>query len=147
MSFEGVSGVPTAEIITHFVDGKLWVEQDRPLEQGYKMSGYSTYGVPVRVGLLKTIDRVINLEAYISGHPERIATPLTEAKISGDTVLVVLRRQDFGVNVTSGAFTSGTNALGAVSGLTSGIGFMAELASGLVAASALISIKVGVIGY
>jgi len=152
MAYTGVSGVPTAEIVASFADGRLWLEADRPVEQGYKMSGYSTYGVPFRVGHVDHIEKITALGAYISGQltpaGQSLAAPLEEARISGDTLLVVLRRNDI-PQFLSG-FLSGqtdTRAYGALSGITSGIGYMGELASGLTAISGFVSIKAQVIGY
>ena len=150
MPFKGVSGVPTAEIVAQFADGKLWVEEDRPVQWGYKTSGI---GVPVKIGYLDHIDRVVTLEAYISGFASRafignnrLLAPLHEAKVSGNTVFVVLRRTDQ-PTFLSGNTSGGTEAWGALAGITSGLGFGGELASGLAAISGYVNIKVGVIGY
>lgn len=153
MPFKGVSGVPTAEIVGQFVDGRLWVEEDRPVQWGYKTSGI---GVPVKIGLLDHIDRVVSLDAYISGFASgafignnRLLAPLHEAKISGNTVFVVLRRTDipgFLSGILSGQVI-GTQAWGALAGITSGLGFGEELASGNAAISGYVNIRVGVIGY
>lgn len=150
MGFKGVSGVPTAEIVGQFADGRLWVEEDRPVKWGYKTSGI---GVPVQIGYLDHIDRVVSLDAYISGFASgafignnRLLAPLHEAKISGNVVFVVLRRADLPAFL-SGTTSGGTEAWGALAGITSGLGFGGELASGLAAISGYVNVRVGVIGY
>jgi hypothetical protein len=170
-----------AEIIARFADGRLLVQEDKAVEQGYKMSGYSTYGVPVRIGYLKTVEKLLSLDAHMSGYPGidgRVEAPLREVKMSGDTILVVLRRGDVGspvmtgllsgltasgwltsgnwtasglclsgVITLTGPITSGNAALGALSGITSGLGYWEELTSGLTAISGKLKIVANVIGF
>lgn len=152
MAYKGISGVPTAEIVAKFADGKLWVEQDRPVQWGYKTSGI---GVPVQIGYLDHIDRVVSVDAYISGFASgafgggnRLLAPLQEAKVSGNIVFVVLRRTDL-PQFLSGFLSGATNlfAYGALAGITSGLGQGEELASGLAAISGYVHVRVGVIGY
>ena len=87
-------------------------------------------GVPVRVGLVKTIEKALSLDAYISGYPEcRVGVPLAEAVASGDVILVRLRRQDLMDDIwVSGSPKASTSML---SGITSGLNWKEELASGL----------------
>lgn len=141
-----------AEIIARFADGKLLVQEDKAVEQGYKMSGYSTYGVPFRIGHIKTVEKVISLDAYVSGYPGhegKLGVGLRETKTSGDTILVVLRRADAGAEgeYLSGHGTSGAAALNVLSGITSGLAYWGELTSGLTAISGLVKIQANVIGY
>lgn len=102
-----------AEIIARFADGRLLVQEEKLAEQGYKMSGYSTVGVPFRIGNIKTVEKILTLEAHVSGYGGELGSlvaPAKEAKISGDTLLVILRRCDLGSPTMTGTAT--------ISGLT-----------------------------
>lgn len=164
-----------AEIIARFADGRLLVQEDKAVEQGYKMSGYSTYGVPIRIGHVNSVEKVLSIDAYMSGYPGmagEIHAPLREILTSGDTILVVLRRMDIGqltltgiisgivasgiwlsgvANSISGGITvtgttiSGAASYGVLSGVTSGLGYLGELTSGLVAISGLLKVVANVI--
>jgi hypothetical protein len=136
------------EIVAQFSDGRLLVNEEKAVEQGYKMSGYSTYGVPYRIPNIKQIDKVVSLDANISGLyglAGKLDAQIAEAGVSGDTLLVVLRRADNPL-LASGAY-SGFPAFGSFAGITSGIAIGNELASGTTGISGLVRITANVIGY
>ena len=153
-----------AEIIARFADGRLLVQEEKLVETGAYASGK---GVAVRIGNVRVVERILSLEAFMSGYGEagRLLAPLKEATVSGDTIMVVLRRTDIGdplmtgtcygtiqaSGYTSGTITltgpigSGTAALGAVSNVTSGLGQYGEILSGAI--SGRLSIIANVIGF
>jgi len=131
-----------AEIIARFADGRLLVQEERVMGQEI-----ASGGVPIRIGLVKTVTKVLSLDAYLSGSPcERIATPLNEVKTSGDTIIPILRRADLW-GLTSGYdAASGYASQGVLSGLVcSGLAYWEQLTSG--ATSGVVYIKANVIGY
>lgn len=136
------------DIIARFADGRLLVEEDKAAEQGYKMSGYSTYGVPFRIGHLRVVEKVLSIDANVSGYPGEagaLEVPLRDVKTSGDNILVRLRRKDQ-PHFLSG-YTSGLHAYSALSGITSGIGYLGEITSGLSIISGILNIRANVIGF
>lgn len=135
----------TATIIARFADGRLLVNESKLVEQGYKIS--STIGVPFRIGHIKTIEQVLSLDAHVSGYPGtgRLGSQLQEALISGDTLLVVLRRVDQ-PNFQSGA-SSGYPSWGPVSNVTSGLEWGGELVASGMTISGKVSITANVIGF
>lgn len=129
-----------AEIIARFADGRLLVQEEKAMEERY-VSG----GVPFRIGLVKTVEKVISIDTSISGYlGENVAAPLNEVLISGDTIIPILRRSD--MPMASGYPMSGLTAIFALSGTTSGLDFGEQLASGSLS-SGLITILANVIGY
>lgn len=135
------------EIVTRFADGKLWVKEEKLVTEGYKIS--STIGVPFRVGHIKTIEQILTLEAYVSGYPAcRVETSPKEAYISGDTLLVVMRRGDVVDGAVSGSLAqmSGGPAYSCLSAITSGLNYWGEILSGY-AISGKLNIRANVIGF
>jgi len=85
-----------AEIIARFADGRLLVQEDKAVETGTISGGYMSF----RVAHVRTIEKVLSIDAAMSGHPdEKIATELRDVAISGDLLRVQLRRADLGVPV------------------------------------------------
>ena len=129
-----------AEIIARFSDGRLLVQEERAIETRY-VSG----GIPFRIGLFKTVEKVLSIDAHLSGYPElRFAAPLKEVLVSGDTIIPILRRADF-YGFLSGSPASGYAGVGGLSGI-SGRAYMEQLRSGG-PTSGIINIKANVIGY
>lgn len=141
-----------AEIIARFADGRLLVQEDRTVE-----GCYTSGGVSVRIGLVKTVDKVLSVDAYSSGyHNEdgRLLAPLSEVKTSGDTILVVLRRSDISYTLISGLASGLASGLltakwgyGVMSNITSGINYLGELISGLATISGRVKVLANIIGY
>jgi len=103
------------EIIARFADGRLLVQEDKAAETGTTGSGYMNF----RVGHIRTIEKVLSIDAAMSGHPdEKIATELRDVAISGDLLQVQLRRRDLGLPTMTGSLTI---ASGILSGLCSGL--------------------------
>lgn len=137
-------------IIARFADGRLLVQEDTTVAQDY-LSG----GVKMRIGNVKTVEKVLSLDAHMSGYPGmagRVETPLREVLTSGDTVLVPMYRCDLGLptftGVVSGIVKSGLILSGdwGLSGLilsgsitvagpigsgTAGFGILSAITSGL----------------
>jgi len=134
-------------ILAQFADGRLLVQEDKIAETNEYTSGL---GLPFRIGHIKTVEKVISVDAYMSGAPGAagmVFTPLREVAVSGDTVYVVMRRADI-PQFLSG-FLSGvtdTRAYGVLSGITSGRGYLEELASGLFI-SGRMKVLANVIGF
>ncbi|GAI36268.1 unnamed protein product, partial [marine sediment metagenome] len=118
-----------AEIIARYADGRLLVQEDRLMENQY-ISG----GVPVRIGLVKTVEKVLSIDTKLSGYPgQNVAAPLNEVLVSGDTIIPILRRHDvFGlVSGPTGNLQSGYASIDGLSGVVlSGTAFGAQLTSG-----------------
>ena len=108
-----------SEIVGRFADGKLLVQEDRLVETDTISGGYAT----LRVGNVKTIEKVLSIDAQISGYPEmKLATDLRDVLISGDILRVQLRRCDMGVPTLTGAFILASGVLsGVASGLQGGL--------------------------
>lgn len=131
-----------AEIIARFADGRLLVQEDRVME-----SQYASGGVAVRIGHIKTVEKVLSIDTKISGYPgENVAAPLNEVLISGDTIIPVLRRHDvFGLTL-SGILLSGYESIGGLSGVVaSGTAFGGQLLSGHT--SGRLAVLTNVIGF
>jgi hypothetical protein len=131
-----------AEIIAQFADGRLLVQENRAIETHY-VSG----GVAVRIGHVKTVEKVVSLQAYLSGYPQfQFAAPLNEVLVSGDTIIPILRRADL-YGLTSGIDAmSGYATVGVLSGvIASGTAYMGLIASGF--SSGKIKILANVIGF
>jgi len=128
-----------AKIIARFADGRLLVHEDRVLDTQY-VSG----GVPVRIGLVRTVEKVLSIDTKISGYPgQNVAASLNEVTISDDTITPILRRSD--LPTVSGCVASGLAAPGVLSGITSGLDFGQQLTSGLT--SGKLAILANVIGF
>ena len=138
-----------AEIIARFADGRLLIQEDKVAETNEYISGL---GLPVRIGHIKTVEKVLSVGAHMSGAPAlgAVATPLKEVAISGDTIYMVMRRIDVPQYLSgwvSGVTASiNTAAYGIMSGLTSGRGYLEELASGL-CLSGRMKVLANVIGF
>ena len=103
-----------AEIIARFADGRLLVQEDRAVQTETVSGGYCT----LRVGHVRTIEKVLSIDAEISGYPnQKVATELRDVVVSGDILRVQLRRADLGLPVMTGSLTIGS---GLLSGLLSG---------------------------
>jgi len=152
-----------AEIIARFADGRLLVQEDKDAEDYVRSGGY----LPFRVAHVRTVQKVLSVDAHISGSPgDKVAVPLKDVLISGDTLWLQLRRCDLGSptftgivsglqaasGIVSGIVTldgpigSGTAALGLLSGITSGRGFYESLTSGR-PVSGQLQIVANVIGF
>jgi len=135
-----------AEIVARFADGRLLVQEDKAIE-----TDYASGGIPFRIGLVRTVERVLSIDAQLSGYPEfPIAVPLKEVLISGNTIIPILRRADFlGQDSLSGLYTkihSGYASRGVLSGIVqSGSAYGSELTSSL--SSGRINIVANVIGH
>jgi len=132
-----------AEIIARFADGRLLIQEDRVME-----NQITSGGVAVRIGHVKTIEKVLSIDTKISGYPgQNVAAPLNEVRISGDTIIPMLRRHDI-FGLTSGIhLLSGYSTIGALSGtIRSGTAFGAQLTSGC-ATSGRLGILVNLIGF
>ena len=131
-----------AEIIARFADGRLLVQEEKAIE-----TDYASGGIPFRIPLVKTVEKVLSIDAHLSGYPNlKFAAPLKEVLVSGDTIIPILRRADL-YGLQSGVIaTSGYASEGVLSGVViSGTPYMEQLASSL--SSGIINIKANVIGY
>ena len=131
-----------AEIIARFADGRLLVQEEKAIE-----TRYASGGIPFRIGLVKTVEKVLSIDAHLSGYPEiRFAAPLKEVLVSGDTIIPILRRADLHGLASGLTATSGYATAGVLSGVVaSGTRYMGQLTSGLT--SGVINIIANVIGY
>lgn len=130
-----------ADLIATFQDGKLLVSESRKCETDYIGSG-----VPVRIAEVRTIDKVVSIDTDHSQYG--LVTPLNEVRTSGNQVFVVMRRGDLGaMPITSGTVVSGQDAFNYMSGISSGMGYLAELLSGVATISGVVTVKATVIGY
>ena len=139
------------EIIARFADGRLLVQEDKALEEGtINTSGQARF----RIGSLKTVEKVLSINASFSGYPNlKVATELRDVLVSGDTLLIQLRRADLGEPVflasslLSGfTLASGPLALDLLSGITSGIR-MGEPIVSTALVSGILKVLANVIGY
>ena len=151
-----------SEIIARFADGRLLVQEDKDAENYVRSGGY----LPFRIGGVRQVGKVVSVDAHISGYPgSKVAVPLKDVLISGDTLLLQLRRSDLGSPTLTGLFSglqgasgilsgivtvgpvgSGTAALSVLSGITSGRGFYESLTSGR-PVSGQLNIVANVIGF
>lgn len=126
-----------AEIIARFADGRFLVQEDRLVETATISGGYCT----LRIGHVKTVEKVLSIDAQISGYPDqKVATELKDVLISGDILRVQLRRSDLGVTVLTGAVTAtsanlanyviGSGIQGFLSGLASAVTLTGPIGSG-----------------
>lgn len=134
------------EILARYADGRLFVREEKLAEEDY------TNLLPVRVGHVKTVEQVISVDAHMSGYPQNpLLAPLKDAAVSGDKVNVKLYKADI-EQVTvplSGyvGFLSAYPGHSVLSGTTSGIGFHADLLSGVAWVSGRVNVILNVIGY
>lgn len=129
------------DLIASFQDGSLLVYESRACESGYIGSG-----TPVRVAGLRQIKQVISLDTDYSQYG--LVTPLNECRVSGNLLFVVMRRGDLAsMDITSGTVLSGIAAIGKLSGITSGIGYLAECLSGVAKISGIVTVKTTVLGW
>lgn len=88
-----------AEIVARFADGRLLVQEDRAVQTDTTSGGYAT----LRIGHVKTVERVLSIDAQVSGYrDQKVATEIRDVLISGDTLIVQLRRCDLGLPVLTG---------------------------------------------
>jgi len=132
--------------IFKFESGRLLVHEERTCETAYLASGQL-----LRIGGVRTIEKVLSVDTDYSKYG--LITNLEEVLISGNKLQVVMRRGDMGTVVTSGLMSgvspvglSGMAALGLMSGLTSGLDWLAPLASGA-KTSGVVEVHANVIGY
>jgi len=104
-----------AEIVARFADGRLLVQEEKLLENGVYTSGK---GIAVRIAHVRIVEKILSLETFVSGYGDagRVLAPLKEATVSGDTIMLILRRTDIGSPVMTGLF-SGQLGSGYLSGL------------------------------
>jgi len=82
-----------AEIVARFADGRLLVQEDKAVRTDTVSGGYCT----LRIGNIGTIERVLSIDAEISGYPnQKLGTELRDVVVSGDILRVPLRRVDLG---------------------------------------------------
>lgn len=107
-----------AEIIARFADGRLLVQEDKDAEDYVRSGGY----LPFRIAHVRTVQKVLSVDAHISGSPgDKIAVPLKDVLISGDTLWLQLRRCDLGSPTFTGLF-SGLAASGWITSALVGVG-------------------------
>ena len=130
--------------IYKFEQGRLLVHEQRKVESRYIGSG-----VPVRIGQVRAIDQVLSVDTDYSKYG--LITPLSEVRTSGHEIFVLMRRGDLGTmplsGIASGVAFSGLPALGLMSGITSGLDWLSELASGHLPISGVVTVTANVIGY
>jgi len=141
-----------AEIIARFADGRLLVQEDRAVRTDTVSGGYCT----LRVGNIGTIERVLSINAAISGYPdEKLATELRDVVVSGDILRVPLRRLDLGTPVMTGSLTVASGLLsglasgiqGPLSGLPNTVSMVGPVGSGTAALGMLSAITSGIGNY
>lgn len=138
--------------IYKFEDGRLLVHESRKVDRRYgTTSGTAQSGAIFKIPQVRRIDQVLSLENDYARYG--LVTPLSEVRVSNNEIFVVMRRGDLGKAADGSVDTSGANlllsgmaALGLISGLTSGLAYGAELASGLGAISN-VTVVANIIGY
>jgi len=128
--------------IYKFEQGRLLVKESRVLETQYRVSG-----IPVRIGHIREVEEVISIDNSYSRYG--LVTPLSEVRISGADIFVVMRRGELGGEATllSGEGVSGSLSLGLMSSISSGLAFLGELASGVLNVSGKVTVTASVLGY
>jgi len=130
-----------ADLISTFQDGKLLMYDSVTVDTWYIGSG-----VPVKIGELRKIDKVLSLDTDYSRYG--LITRLEECRTSGNYLFVVMRRGDLGaMPITSSSVVSGQLAYDLLSGITSGIAYLGELLSGVAMISGRVIVKASVIGW
>ena len=129
--------------IFKFESGRLLVHEERTAESAYLASGQL-----LRIGGVRTIEKVLSIDTDYSKYG--LITNLEEVLLSGNKLQVVMRRGDLGSialsGLASGVGLSGMEALGLMSGLTSGLDWLGPLRSGA-PTSGVIKVHANVIGY
>lgn len=127
--------------IFKFEQGRLLVHEERTAESAYLASGQ-----PLRIGGVRTIEKVLSVDTDYSKYG--LITNLEEVLISGNKLQVVMRRGDVGAEalILSGLGVSGSAAFALMSGLTSGLAWLGPLASGA-PTSGVVKVHANVIGY
>lgn len=127
-------------------NGRLLVHEERTAESNYLASG-----MPLRVGQIRQIEKVLSVDTDYS--KLGLVTNLEEVLISGNKLQIPMRRGDMGTYVTSGFMSglsplgmSGYAAIGLMSGLTSGLEWLGPLRSGA-PTSGKVEVHANVIGY
>ena len=119
--------------------GRLLVQEDTLLK-----NDYHTSGVPFRIGGIRTIESVISVAQNYERHG--LKAPIDEVRVSADQLFVVMRRGDLPVVSLLRGLLSTAAAYGLMSGLTSGLTWLAELVSGA-SLSGFVTVKATVVGY
>jgi len=91
--------------IYKFEQGRLLVQEVRAVESNYLASG-----IPVRIGQIRCIEKVLSVDTDYSQYG--LITPLEEVTISGSEIFVVMRRGDNTTPTVSGWITSGPGPYG-----------------------------------
>jgi hypothetical protein len=134
----------TAEIVAKFADGRLLVQEVQAAQ-----THYTSGGLWVRVGHVKTIEKVLSVTNSFAD--EGLVTNLNEVAISGDQIKVVMRRGDrgnfeFGEILSGGAWASGYSVPANVSGIVvSGNPYLGEIYSGVI--SGRVTVTANIIGF
>ena len=121
-----------AEIIARYADGRLLVKESRP------SVNYATGGVPLRIGLVRDVLDVLSVDTSYSRYG--LITSLSEVGVSGAQINVLMRRGETGEGVAiSGNPLSGVVGAGLMSGISSGIAWLGELADTRILSSVTIT--------
>lgn len=152
-----------ADIIARFADGRLLVQESRLVEQTYMGSG-----IPVRIGHLRQVEKVLSIAAEpdtLTGRTAEgafitrlgeVTVGTTGATVSGskaelaDHIRVILRRGDAGQAPVSGLWGQSVSGSASVTSgycpVYSGLGWQAEILSGA-PISGRVRVIANVIGY
>jgi hypothetical protein len=138
----------TTTILARFVDGKLFIQESK-LAIGTGSAGIYNEGVPVRVGHIGHIDKVISVGNSLA--KLGLLSPLDQVMSASLAIpMVRLFRGDAGdgqVMVSGVPWSlSGNASLGLMSAITSGLPFAGEVAVST-RISGLLTLTVNVIGY
>lgn len=131
--------------IFKFSEGRLLIH-----EQTLLRSDYIGSGVPHRISHVRHVEKVISVDNDYSKYG--LISPLSEVRVSGAEVFVVMRRGDLQYvpstdDVSGVPFMSGAAALGYLSGITSGLNFTDEIQSGVGSLSGVVTLTTTLIGY
>ena len=138
-----------AKIVARFADGRLLVQEDRVVQTETVSGGYAT----LRVGHVRTIEKVLSIDAAISGYPDqKLGAELRDVVVSGDILRVQLRRVDLGSPVLTGSLTIASGLLsgicsgiqGPLSGLPATVSMVGPIGSGTAALNQLSGITSGI---
>lgn len=147
-----------AEIVARFADGRLLVQESRLVEQDYLGSG-----VPVRIGHVRQVEKVLSLDTNFSDKGlitslSEVAVGTKHATISGskaelpDHIRVIMRRGDpiypFISGFEAGNLSGGPPIISSyLNAMVSGVERRAEIRSGNVYISGRVRITANIIGY
>ncbi len=139
-----------AEIVARFADGRLLVQEDRAVQTDTISGGYAN----LRVGHVRTIEKVLSIDAAISGYPsQKLGVELRDVLISGDILKPQLRRVDLGsptlpttLVIASGLLSGFRAVLSGIQVFSSGILESKIIGSGTASLNQLSGITSG-IGY